>query len=139
MDASEIIERLNELLIAERAGVEAATIMLEGQPKGFVRHELEKIRLDESWSCAGLHRAITVAGGKPSRRTGDFGQKVGALTAFSDRLRLMSRGQAWVIRRIDSLLVADLEDGTRHFLKEMRDAHQHNVDWCDRVAQALTS
>jgi hypothetical protein len=137
MDTDEIIERLTELLVAERAGVEAAAIMLEGQPKGFVRNELEKIRLDESWSCAGLHRAIGAAGGVPSRNTGDFARKVAALTGFPERLRLMSRGQAWVVKRIDILLAADVEESTKRFLREMRAAHQHNIDWCDQVAEAL--
>ncbi|MDP2675026.1 MAG: DUF6306 domain-containing protein [Dehalococcoidia bacterium] len=136
-EAQEIIDRLNELLAAERAGVAAAAVMLEGLPKGFVRNGLEKIRLDESWSCAGLHRAVTAVGGEPTQATGDFDAKIAALDGLPERLELMSRGQAWVVKRIDVLLVAELEENTERFLREMRDAHQHNIDWCDQMAVAL--
>ncbi len=138
MDRAEVIVKLNELLAADRAGVEAVALMSQGLPRGFARNELEKMGRDESWSCAGLREAIVRLGGEPTQDKGDFAAKIAALSSFRERLQLMSRGQAWVVKRIDALLAGPLDEETRLFLREMRDAHQHNIDWCDQLAEALS-
>ncbi len=135
----EIVNRLNELLEAERAGVEAAAALQRVDAKGITDTELQKFGEDEASACAGLHRAILRYGGQPSTQTGDFGRKVAALRTEGERLSLMARGQAWVVKRLDVLLGMPLDPETQAFLVEMREEHLENVDACNRRAEELSA
>ncbi len=134
--SQEIVQRLNELLEAERAGVEVCAALAEALPE--LKAELDRLRKDEAWSCAGLHRRIIALGGAPTGKKGDFAQKVMALQDLVERLQLLSRGQRWVVKRIDALLEGGLDPETRAFLEEMRRVHLVNIEWCDRKADALS-
>ncbi len=133
----EIVRRLNELLEAERAGVEAAAALRKSEAGGLTEADTKKFGDDEAWACAGLHRAILQYGGVPSDRTGDFGRKVAALQSEGERLSLMARGQAWVVKRLDALLAMPLDQETRAFLAEMREQHLENIEACNRRADEL--
>ncbi|MGH7362601.1 MAG: DUF6306 domain-containing protein, partial [Candidatus Methylomirabilales bacterium] len=133
----EIVNRLNELLEAERAGVEAAASLKRADAGGMTDADVKKFGDDEAWACAGLHRAIVGYGGVPSDRTGDFGRKVAALQSEGERLSLMARGQAWVVKRLDALLAMPLDQETRAFLVEMREQHLENIEACNRRADEL--
>lgn len=135
----EIIARLNELLEAERAGVEAAAVLQRTNQKGVTDTELKKFADDEASACAGLHRAILRYGGEPSGRTGDFGRKVAALRTEGERLNLMARGQAWVVKRLDVLLGMPLDPETQAFLAGMREEHLENIDACNRRAEEISA
>lgn len=71
MRDEEIVQRLNELLEAERGGVEAATALRHTETAGITAADVKKFGDDEAWACAGLHHAILRYGGIPSDRTGD--------------------------------------------------------------------
>lgn len=131
------VTRLNELLEAERAGVETLQALIKTVPKGYFRNHLTKIEADEAFSCAVLERAIRAAGGEPSRATGDFTAKVLALDSLVDRLKLLSRGQSWVVKRLDAVAEAVSDPERRKELAEMRREHVENVDWCDVQAAEL--
>jgi hypothetical protein len=133
----EIIDRLNELLECERAGVEAALQLATSEARGFTEGELKKFAEDEGWACGGLRKAILRYGGVPSDGTGDFAVKVMALATEGERVSLLARGQAWVARRIDALLAKDLDPETRAFLVEMREQHLENIEACHRRAEEL--
>ena len=133
--STEIAAKLNELLEAERAGVETLAALKRAHPE--YEAQLEAVMKDEAWSCAGLHRAVEALSDVPTTATGDFATRVMALEGLVERLNLLSRGQRWVIRRIDALLEDPLSAETQEFLREMKVAHQKNVDWCDQVAQSL--
>jgi hypothetical protein len=135
---AETIQRLNELLEAECAGVETLQALLKTVPKGYFRNHLVKIEADEAFSCAVLTRAVVAAGGEPSPKTGDFAAKVLALDALSDRLKLLSRGQTWVVKRVDAVAEAVADEDSRAELREMRREHVDNVAWCDEQAAELT-
>jgi len=133
----EIVDRLNELLECERAGVEAAMGLAGSEAPGFTQGELKKFAEDEGWACGGLRKAIIRFSGIPSERTGDFAAKVIALPKEGERVSLLARGQAWVARRIDVLLAKDLDPETRAFLVEMREQHLENIEACHRRAEEL--
>ena len=137
--SQEILDRLNELLEAERAGVELATELATAASKGYAAGELKKFMEDEAWACTGLRDAIVKYGGKPSEGTGDFAQKVLALPTEGERLKLLARGQAWVVKRIDLLLQMRMDPETTTFLREMREQHLENIDACDRRADELAA
>ena len=135
----EIVVRLNELLEAERAGVEAAAILQREHRKGVTDTELRKFAEDEATACAGLRQAILRYGGEPSDQTGEFGSKVAALKHEGERLNLLARGQAWVAKRLDVLLGMPLDAETQAFLTEMREEHLENIDACNRRAEELSA
>jgi hypothetical protein len=135
--SQEIIDGLNQLLECERAGVEAALGLSTSQAPGFTHGELKKFAEDEGWACGGLRKAILRFGGTPSERTGDFAEKVTALESEGERVSLLARGQAWVVRRIEVLLAKELDPQTRAFLMEMREQHLENVEACHRRAEEL--
>lgn len=138
MDRTETINRLNELLEAERAGVETLADLAKTTPKGYWRNELVKIEADEAWSCALLHRAVERLGGQPSDQTNDFAAKVRAQPTLPDQLRLLSRGQSWVVKRLDGLLATELDAEIAAWLREMREEHVINVEWCDHEVERLS-
>lgn len=133
----EIVERLNELLECERAGVEVAMRLASSDARGFTEGELKKFAEDEGSACAGLRKAIRRFGGIPLERTGDFADKVMALQTEGERVNLLARGQAWVVKRIEALLPKELDADTRTFLVEMRDEHLENIEACHRRAEEL--
>lgn len=133
----EIVDRLNELLECERAGVEAALGLSTSAAPGFTHGELKKFAEDEGWACGGLRKAILRYGGTPSERTGEFAQKVTALGSEGERVSLLARGQAWVVKRIEILLTKELDPETRAFLAEMREQHLENIEACHRRADEL--
>jgi nitronate monooxygenase len=125
------VARLNELLEAERAGVETLQALIKTVPKGYFRNHLAKIEADEATSCAVMERAVRAAGGEPSRATGDFTAKVLALDSLAARLKLLSRGQTWVVKRLDAVAESVTDPERRKELAEMRREHVENVEWCD--------
>ena len=139
MSEEEILRRLNELLEAERGGVEAAAGLASAGLKSYTLDDIRKFGEDEGWACSGLRRAIVRYSGIPSGGSGDFGRKVLALESEADRLSLLARGQAWVVKRIDALLILDLDPQTRDFLVEMREIHLENLDLCNRRAEEIAA
>ena len=132
----DIVEQLNELLAAERAGVDTLSRLGEDASPA-TRPLFDEIRDDEAWSCAGLVECLKRLGHQPTRAKGNFAEKVLALPTLPERLRLLNRGQRWVMERIDGLLPKELHDDTRAFLREMRDVHIRNVARCDELLVAL--
>jgi len=137
--SQEIVRGLNELLEAERAGVELATDLARVVSKGYAEGELRKFKGDEAWACTGLRGAIIRYGGMPSERISDFAEKVLALGTEGEQLKLLARGQAWVVKRIDLLLQLGLYSETAAFLMEMRQQHLENMDVCVRRASELAA
>ncbi|MBI4391902.1 MAG: hypothetical protein HY575_08430 [candidate division NC10 bacterium] len=135
----EIVRRLNELLEVERAGVEAAAALRRTETAGLTAAEVKKFGDDEAWACAGLNQAILRYGGVPSDLTGDFGRRVAALENQGERLSLMARGQAWVVKRLDAVLAMPLEEETRAFLAEMREQHLENIEACNRGGEEVSA
>jgi hypothetical protein len=132
-----VVDRLNELLEAERAGVETMSRLCPDARSPEMRTLFEAVRSDEAWSCAGLARSIKTLGGVMSDKKGDFADKVTSEPTLAARLRLLNRGQSWVVRRIDGLLGETLVESVREFLQEMKARHLTNIEACDRLAESL--
>lgn len=133
----ETLTRLNELLAAERAGVETLSRLLPLAPDAEALRLFEGVRDDEAWSCAGLVRAIRELGAEPTAEKGDFAEKVMAQPTLPARLALLNRGQEWVTRRLDALIGAGLSATTTGFLAEMRARHLRNIEACERLRESL--
>lgn len=102
------VNRLNELLEADRAGVETRSRLFPAAATPGMRKLFEQVRDDEAWSCAGLARSIKTLGGETSEKKGDFADTVMAEPTLPARLRLLNRGQGWVVKRLDALLAEAL-------------------------------
>ena len=131
------IDRLNELLEAERAGVDTLSRLLPEALTLEMRALFERVRNDEAWACAGLVRSIETLDGTTSGKKGDFAEKVMGESTLARRLQLLNRGQGWVVKRLDGLLGESLPTSVTAFLEEMRTRHVGNIEACDRLAESL--
>ena len=121
------IDRLNELLEAERAGVDTLSRLFPEARSPEMQTLFEAVRDDEAWSCAGLVRSIKTLGGTISDKKGDFADKVMNEPTLAARLRLLNRGQGWVVKRLDGLLGETLPASVGEFSRRDEDApHQQH-------------
>jgi len=125
-----MIDRMQELLEAERAGVKCLTAMADAAPEGEKKDFLVFLRNDEGRFCAGLYRLIRTRGGTPHDRVGSFAEKVLALPGEAERLVLLVKGQAWVVRKIDEIPPGEMTPGEKEFFDDMREAHVVNIEAC---------
>jgi nitronate monooxygenase len=130
------VDRLNEILEAERAGVETLSRLFPEARTPEMRKLFEQVRDDEAWSCAGLVRSIKTLGGVMSEKKGDFAEKVMAEPTLGARLKLLNRGQMWVVKRLDALLGETLPQSVGEFLTEMKARHLANIAVCDKLADS---
>ncbi|MDZ7827624.1 MAG: DUF6306 domain-containing protein [Gammaproteobacteria bacterium] len=100
-DRDGIAAALEELLEAERAGVRVARRMAREPGPAEL---LERIHEDELASCRLLMDALRYLGVTPGSAIGAFEARVMALEGLTERMALLERGQAWVERRLSSLL-----------------------------------
>ena len=131
------IDRLNELLEAERAGVDTLSRLFPEARSPEMQKLFENVRDDEAWSCAGLVRSIKTMGGIISEKKGDFAEKVMREPTLAARLRFLNRGQGWVVKRLDGLLGETLPASVGVFLEEMKTRHITNIEACERLAESL--
>ena len=87
-----LIDRLNELLEAERAGVDTLSRLRPEAGSPEMQKLFEEVRDDEAWSCAGLVRSIKTMGGTISEKKGDFAEKVMREPTLAARLRFLNPG-----------------------------------------------
>jgi nitronate monooxygenase len=131
------VDRLNELLEAERAGVETLSRLFPEARTPETKKLFAQVRDDEAWSCAGLARSIKTLGGVMSEKKGDFAEKVMSEPTLAARLRLLNRGQGWVVKRLEGLLGEALPASVSDFLGEMKTRHIANIEACERLAASL--
>ena len=131
-----MIDRMQELLEAERAGVKCLAAMADSSPEGEKKDFLIFLRNDEGRFCAGLHRLIRDRKGTPTDRVGSFAEKVLALKGEAERLALLVKGQSWVVRKIDEIPSGEMTPGEKEFFDDMRKAHVVNIEACRKYMPA---
>jgi nitronate monooxygenase len=131
-----MIDRMQELLEAERAGVKCLAAMAEEAPQGEKKNFLTFLRNDEGRFCAGLYRLIEARGAIPHDKVGPFADKVLALPGEPERLALLIKGQSWVVRKIDELQAAEMTPDEKTFFADMREAHVVNIEACRKILPA---
>lgn len=123
-----MIDRMQELLEAERAGVKCLVPLADEAREGEKKDLLVRLRNDEGRFCAGLVRLIEARGAVPHQRVGAFAEKVLALPTEAERLALLAKGQAWVVRRIDEIPADEMTADEKAFFADMREAHVVNIE-----------
>ena len=125
-----MIDLMQELLEAERAGVKCLTAMADAAPEGEKKDFLVFLRNDEGRFCAGLFGLIQARGATPHDRVGSFAEKVLALEGEVERLVLLIKGQSWVVRKIDEIPPGEMTPSEKEFFDDMREAHVVNIEAC---------
>jgi nitronate monooxygenase len=125
-----MIDRMQELLEAERAGVRCLAAMANETPEGEKKDFLVFLRNDEGRFCAGLSRLIREREGVPTDRVGSFAEKVLSIEGEAERLTLLVKGQSWVVRKIDEIPTAEMTPDEKSFFDDMHKAHVVNIDAC---------
>jgi len=125
-----MIDRMQELLEAERAGVKCLLAMGEGTAEGEKKDFLARLCSDEGRFCAGLFRLIEARGAVPGTNVGAFADKVLALAGEGERLALLVKGQSWVVRKIDEIPQAEMTGEEKAFFTDMRESHVVNIEGC---------
>ena len=118
---------LNTLGEAERAGGRVLHELMELTTSLELRELFKKVGHDEGYYAGELGAHVRRLGGAPSNQTGDFVDKVRAITGFRAKLELLNRGQRWVIRKIDENLPAVGDESLHAFLVVMAKGHQVNI------------
>ena len=133
-----IIDLLNTLLEAERAGAKVLAAFLDEYPRGSAAwNQLLQVQQDEAKNCAILIDSIRKLGGVPSGSIGGFFGKALAVVGRPERLIFLNRGQAWVARTIAEALPAISDTPLREMLQEMYASHVANIDACDALLVGL--
>lgn len=130
-----LLALLNQLLEGERAGARGVGEMCAGVMPADTRAALRAVARDEARYCAMLTRQIRRLGGRPSRRTGAFYDKLQAEESRSARLALLDRGQGWVVRKLYEALPGILDRSLHADLKEMLETHERNIERCAEVTR----
>ncbi len=128
--------RIITLLEAERAGVFVAKALL-GDAKDSAETDLMALILEgERESCRVLGRTLLQMETRGSGHVGDFAQKVMALDNADDRLRLLIKGQEWVVRKIGEALEITPTAEIMLPLTEVRDIHDIGIGKCREYLEA---
>jgi hypothetical protein len=122
---------LNALGEAERAGGRVLHELTQMAKSPELRELLKKVGHDEGYYAGELSAQVRRLGGAPSNQTGDFVEKVRAVTDFRGKLELLNRGQRWVIRKIEENLPGLNDADLRAFLDLMAKGHYQNIGALD--------
>jgi len=127
-----LVDRMQELLEAERAGVKCLDAMADHASDMEKKELFSLFRNDEGKFCAGLFRQIQARGAVPTKNVGAFADKVIALPTEAEQVALLIKGQGWVVRKIDEIPAAELSADEKTFFADMREVHVVNIEKCKR-------
>jgi hypothetical protein len=128
MAESELIDELNTLLAAERAGARVAMKSRHDVLAPKTQEFFRSLARDEAACCAMLARHISNLGGIATSDVGAFYQSAMAISDITKRLEFLNRGQGWVVRRLTTMLPRIRNDRIYAELKAMLTTHEQNID-----------
>ncbi|MZR32054.1 DUF6306 domain-containing protein [Sneathiella litorea] len=128
LSRDEILELLNSLLEAERAGARAVSSLSHQCNDTVDKETLHGIAVDEGRFCAMLTHHIVRFDGLPSLRAGEFLEKILALESFDEKLALLDRGQSWVVRKLQGVLPRIGDEKLQGDLLDMLKVHERNIE-----------
>jgi len=129
-----LIDRMQVLLEAERAGVKCLDVMADHAVNMEKKELFSLFRNDEGKFCAGLFRLLQARGAVPTKNVGAFADKVIALPTEAEQVALLIKGQAWVVRKIDEIPPEEMNAEEKGFFADMREVHFVNIEKCRKFA-----
>ncbi|MGZ8430205.1 MAG: DUF6306 domain-containing protein [Candidatus Deferrimicrobiaceae bacterium] len=127
-----LIDRMQELLEAERAGVKCLEVMADHASDMEKKELFSLFRNDEGKFCAGLFRWLQARGAVPTKNIGAFADKVIALPTETEQVALLIKGQGWVVRKIDEIPPAEMNAEEKAFFADMKEVHVVNIEKCKK-------
>lgn len=124
----ELVEELNALLEAERAGARVGARLASQAQDAELKALARGIHEDEVRWCKALFAALRELDAEPSAKVGDFYDKAMAISDLDARLAFVNRGQGWVVRKLKVLTPRVRDDRLHGMLREMLEAHVVNID-----------
>jgi len=131
-----LVEALQELLEAERAGAKVAVNMIAAATDAGAIAFAGRVRETEVRWCRMLTQALRRLGAEPRLVVGDFAARLLALEDDEARLSLLVRGNAWVVRKLEAVLPQIGDEGLRSSLEAMRQEHLESIE---RTQQRLAT
>ncbi len=128
---TEVVEFLNTLGEAERAGGRVLHDLEQEASSLELKELLRKTGHDEGYWAGQIGAHLRRLGAEPSNKTGDFVEKVRALSDLRSKIELLNRGQRWVIRKIEERLPSLGDPQLKAFLVVMAKGHQMNIQAVD--------
>ena len=125
-----LVQLLNTLLEAERAGVRVTAAYGAEAADPAARTALREVGLDEARFCAMLTRHVARLGGVASKATGAFVDKALAVSGDAPRLDFLNRGQGWIVKRLKEALPKIADAQLHADLADMLDVHERNIARC---------
>ena len=125
-----IEERVVTLLEAERAGVLTARALLDAASDSAESDLMGAVLDGERESCRILGRTLLKMGARGSGLVGDFARKVMSLPHRDDQIRLLIKGQEWVVRKIDETIESAPPEEFIPALTEIRLIHDIGIGKC---------
>src|SRR5690554_5165778 len=132
----ELIDALNILLEAERAGTRVAISSGKDVQSDELKQFLGSLKRDEAHWCDMLTRNIEKLDGIASLHCGDFYDKAMAINDVLERLTFLNRGQDWVVRKLDDLMPHVADADLHADLQKMRHSHIVNIAETTRIIEA---
>jgi len=137
LDRESLIAELNTLLEAERAGARVAAHLVSDAERPELKALARVIQRDEVRWCKMLIGALQTLEATPSKDVGGFYDKAMAIPDVEARFILVNRGQAWVVRKLKTLLPKVRADRLRADLIGMLAAHDHNISQAESTLAGL--
>lgn len=123
MAHEEVVNFLNILLEAERAGARAAVRLAIDTNDRRQSVEMRETHANEVYCCRLLIDELDALGAKVSPRIGDFYDKLMAIPSIDERVVFLAKGQRWVARKIRENLPKIRSDRLHLMLAEMLSLH----------------
>jgi hypothetical protein len=124
---AEVIEFLNELLEAERAGARVALDTEREATEPAMIEVMQSLQRDEARWCVMLLRQIERIGGETSPHVGSLHAKAMAIDDLRARIAFLNRGQGWVVRKLREM-IPRVDDQTLYTdLAHMLSSHVANI------------
>jgi hypothetical protein len=127
LSQTELINFLNELLEAERAGARVTLETARGADSAPIAELMRAIQRDEAHWCGMLTRHLWALGATPSGNVGAFYGKAMAIADLGERVAFLNRGQGWVVRKLREALPRVRADALHADLAEMLRSHEANI------------
>ncbi len=122
--SDELIDWLQTLMRAERAGARVMLDSLRQAEELVARNRLEHLHQGEAESCRRLRRCLERLGVTPDTGVGDFHASAMAIDDLELRFDFIGRGQRWVARQITQRLPEIDEPWLREELEAVLRLHR---------------
>jgi len=137
MTDTELVEFLNRMLEAERAGAKALVVFMDDWPRhGPEWQTLRKVHEDEARNCALIGEQLKRRERDYSHATGEFYGKAVAVKGARERIGFLVKGLRWAIREFEQALPRIGDPAVKSLFEGMRARHQRSAAACESVARA---